>query len=92
MKKECDCIGKLEKLLKEYQSVMKNRHRKNSTAQCVKLSDFMSKLDDLFDIAGRAVNAKNLEDKDAVAFLKAQREKGRPGNLKFVVDTAAFEP
>jgi len=75
------CQTKLEKkVFDEWKLLNKNKGRTYSTTQLSKEADFVSKLDDLFDVAH--VNALTSppvlqEDKD---FLLAQREKGRRGS------------
>jgi len=75
------CPPKLEKVFDEWKLVKKNKGRTNSTTQLSKEADFVSKLDDLFDVAHvNALTSPSVlqEDKD---FLLAQREKGRRGSM-----------
>jgi len=75
------CQTKLEKVFEEWNLLKKNKGRTNSTTQLSKEADFVSKLDDLFDVAHvNALTSPSLlqEDKD---ILLAQREKGRRGSM-----------
>lgn len=76
---EQKCVEKLENLYQEWRNLQKLEHRKSAT-QMEKNAQFISKLDDLFDVAN--ANALDLMsiDEDR-AFLIAQRKKGRPGSL-----------
>lgn len=76
---EQKCVNKLEDLYKEWRNLQKLEYRKSAT-QMEKNTQFLSKLDDLFDVASaNALDLMSIEiDK---AFLIAQRQKGRPGSL-----------
>lgn len=76
---EQKCVTKLEDLYQEWRNLQKSEYRK-SEAQMKKNTQFISKLDDLFDVANANVLdlMSNEEDK---AFLIAQRQKGRTGSL-----------
>jgi len=71
------CISKLEALYQEWRNLQKLSKRTSET-QKNKVSDFIDKLDDLFDISHANVlnMIQNEEDKK---FLLLQRQKGRPG-------------
>ena len=75
IKLERNSVAKLDRLVNEYRSISKNIRNKKSINQAVKEIDFVSKLDDLFDIA-HASEINNLE-KDILDFLSAQRQEGR---------------
>lgn len=74
-----NCQPKLEKLFEQWRLLKKNKNRSTVT-QKRKESEFVSELDNLFDIAH--ANALNMikisQDKE---FLLAQREKGRRGSM-----------
>lgn len=71
------CISKLEALYQQWRDLQKLSKRTSET-QKNKISDFIDKLDDLFDISHANVlnMIQNEEDKK---FLLLQRQKGRPG-------------
>ncbi|KAL4141447.1 hypothetical protein QTP88_004085 [Uroleucon formosanum] len=76
---EQKCVKKLEDLYQEWRNLQKLEHRK-SEIQMHKNAQFISKLDDLFDIAhADALNLISIEEDRA--FLVAQRQKGRLGSL-----------
>ncbi|KAL4126442.1 hypothetical protein QTP88_010664 [Uroleucon formosanum] len=76
---EQKCIKKLEDLYQEWRNLQKLEHRK-SEIQMHKNAQFISKLDDLFDIAhADALNLIYIEEDRA--FLVAQRQKGRLKSL-----------
>ncbi|KAL4098132.1 hypothetical protein QTP88_022794 [Uroleucon formosanum] len=76
---EQKCVKKLEDLYQEWRNLQKLEHRKNEI-QMHKNAQFISKLDDLFDIAhADALNLISIEEDRA--FLVAQRQKGRLGSL-----------
>ncbi|KAL4090628.1 hypothetical protein QTP88_025427 [Uroleucon formosanum] len=76
---EQKCVKKLEDLYQEWRNLQKLEHRK-SEIQMHKNAQFLSKLDDLFDIAhADALNLISIEEDRA--FLVAQRQKGRLGSL-----------
>lgn len=76
---EQKCVKKLEDLYQEWRNLQKLEHRK-SEIQMHKNARFISKLDDLFDIAhADALNLISIEEDRA--FLVAQRQKGRLGSL-----------
>ena len=74
-----NCHTKLEKAFEEWRLLKKNKGRQSETQQS-KEAEFVSRLDDLFDIAH--ANALSMisvaEDRE---FLLAQREKGRRGSM-----------
>jgi hypothetical protein len=74
-----NCHTKLEKAFEEWRLLKKNKGRQSQTQQS-KEAEFVSRLDDLFDIAH--ANALSIisvaEDRE---FLLAQREKGRRGSM-----------
>lgn len=74
-----NCQTKLERTFEEWRLLKKNKGRESVT-QRSREAEFVSRLDDLFDIAH--VNALNMivvaEDRE---FLIAQREKGRRGSM-----------
>ncbi|KAK2708416.1 hypothetical protein QYM36_014133, partial [Artemia franciscana] len=75
MRDHQNCQTKLEQAFEEWRLLKKNKARKSSTQQAREAA-FVSRLEDLFDIAhADALNTMSIqEDKD---FLLAQREKGR---------------
>ncbi|KAL4090485.1 hypothetical protein QTP88_025312 [Uroleucon formosanum] len=78
-KTEQKCVKKLEDLYQKWRNLQKLEHRK-SEIQMHKNAQFISKLDDLFDIAhADALNLISIEEDRA--FLVAQRQKGRLGSL-----------
>ena len=74
-----NCHTKLEQAFEEWRLLKKNKGRQSETQQS-KEAEFVSRLDDLFDIAH--ANALSMisvaEDRE---FLLAQREKGRRGSM-----------
>ncbi|GBO44289.1 hypothetical protein AVEN_247284-1 [Araneus ventricosus] len=74
-----NCQPKLEKLFEQWRLLKKNKNR-NTLTQKSKEGEFISKLNNIFDIAN--ANALNMikisQDKE---FLLAQREKGRRGSM-----------
>ena len=75
-----NCQTKLQQTFEEWRLLKKNKARTSPT-QFAKESAFISRLEDLFDVAhADALNNTSVlqEDKD---FLLAQREKGRRGSL-----------
>lgn len=74
---EHHCISKLEALYQEWRDLQKLSKR-TTEKQKNKVSNFIDKLDDLFDISHANVlnMIQNEEDKK---FLLLQRQKGRPG-------------
>ncbi|KAK2702108.1 hypothetical protein QYM36_019238 [Artemia franciscana] len=77
----------LEQVFEEWRLLKKNKARKSSTQQAREAA-FVSRLEDLFDIAhADALNTMSIqEEKD---FLLAQREKGRRGSMVGVDETLA---
>jgi hypothetical protein len=77
-----DVIKKIERLFDEWKILKKSKSRVTET-QKKNEACFMSKLHDLFDIghADAFTLLKNQEDK---AFLRLQRQKGRPGSMSGV--------
>ncbi|KAK2705764.1 hypothetical protein QYM36_015958 [Artemia franciscana] len=82
-----NCQTKLEQAFEESRLLKKNKARKSSTQQAREAA-FVSRLEDLFDIAhADALNTMSIqEDKD---FFLAQREKGRRGSMVGVDATLA---
>ena len=76
---EQHCMQKLESVFYEWKSLLKHKSRTTEPHK-MKEKEFVSRLDDLFDIAHS--NALSLitisEDRE---FLLRQREKGRPGSI-----------
>ncbi|CAH0396068.1 unnamed protein product [Bemisia tabaci] len=71
----CDCVKKLEALYDTWRNLQKSSHRKSNAA---KETDFVNKLDDLFDISHEnAMDLIKLEEDRK--FLVAQRKPGREG-------------
>lgn len=87
MRDHQNCQTKLEQAFEEWRLLKKNKARKSSTQQAREAA-FVSRLEDLFDIAhADALNTMSIqEDKD---FLLAQREKGRRGSMVGVDETLA---
>ncbi|KAK2706392.1 hypothetical protein QYM36_016436 [Artemia franciscana] len=87
MRDHQNCQTKLEQAFEEWRLLKKNKARKSSTQQAREAA-FVSRLEDLFDIAhADALNTMSIqEDKD---FLLAQREKGRRGSMVSVDETLA---
>ncbi|KAK2719576.1 hypothetical protein QYM36_005147 [Artemia franciscana] len=87
MRDHQNCQTKLEQAFEEWRLLKKNNARKSSTQQAREAA-FVSRLEDLFDIAhADALNTMSIqEDKD---FLLAQREKGRRGSMVGVDETLA---
>ncbi|KAK2708513.1 hypothetical protein QYM36_014199, partial [Artemia franciscana] len=87
MRDHQNCQTKLEQAFEEWRLLKKNKVRKSSTQQAREAA-FVSRLEDLFDIAhADALNTMSIqEDKD---FLLAQREKGRRGSMVGVDETLA---
>ncbi|KAK2721327.1 hypothetical protein QYM36_003567 [Artemia franciscana] len=87
MRDHQNCQTKLEQAFEEWRLLKKNKARKSSTQQAREAA-FVSRLEDLFDIAhADALNMMSIqEDKD---FLLAQREKGRRGSMVGVDETLA---
>jgi len=88
MKDHQNCQTKLEQTFEEWRLLKKNKARK-STTQLERESAFVSRLEDLFDVAHADALTKTSvlqEDKD---FLLAQREKGRRGSMAGVDKTLA---
>ncbi|KAK2725446.1 hypothetical protein QYM36_000064 [Artemia franciscana] len=87
MRDHQNCQTKLEQAFEEWRLLKKNKARKSSTQQAREAA-FVSRLEDLFDIAhADALNTMSIqEDKD---FLLAQREKGRRGSMVGVDETQA---
>ncbi|KAK2702040.1 hypothetical protein QYM36_019351 [Artemia franciscana] len=87
MRDHQNCQTKLEQAFEEWRLLKKNKARKSSTQQATEAA-FVSRLEDLFDIAhADALNTMSIqEDKD---FLLAQREKGRRGSMVGVDETLA---
>ncbi|KAK2727011.1 hypothetical protein QYM36_007756 [Artemia franciscana] len=87
MRDHQNCQTKLEQAFEEWRLLKKNKARKSSTQQAREAA-FVSRLEDLFDIAhADALNTMSIqEDKD---FLLAQREKGRRGSMVGVDETPA---
>ncbi|KAK2717035.1 hypothetical protein QYM36_007247 [Artemia franciscana] len=85
MRDHQNCQTKLEQAFEEWRLLKKNKARKSSTLQAREAA-FVSRLEDLFDIAhADALNTMSIqEDKD---FLLAQREKGRRGSMVGVDET-----
>lgn len=85
-----NALVKVEKLHGEWHSLQKGSHRKSKSHEEKELA-FKSKLEDLFDIA--AADALSLlTNPEDIAFLKLQREKGRPGCMAGVdLKTARIE-
>lgn len=78
-KTEQKCVTKLEELYQEWRNLQKSEYRKSAT-QMEKNTQFVSKLDDLFDVSN--ANALDLmSNEEDRAFLIAQRQKGRTGSL-----------
>ena len=85
-----NCQTKLEQTFEEWRLLKKNKGRQSVTQQS-REAEFISRLDDLFDIAhANALSMMTVvEDKE---FLLAQREKGRRGSMAGVdVKLAAKE-
>ncbi|KAK2716028.1 hypothetical protein QYM36_010560, partial [Artemia franciscana] len=87
MRDHQNCQTKLEQAFEEWRLLKKNKARKSSTQQAREAA-FVSRLEDLFDIAhADALNTMSIqEDKD---LLLAQREKGRRGSMVGVDETLA---
>ncbi|KAK2727043.1 hypothetical protein QYM36_007784 [Artemia franciscana] len=87
MRDHQNCQTKLEQAFEEWRLLKKNKARKSSTQQAREAA-FVSRLEDLFDIAhADALKTMSIqEDKD---FLLAQREKGRRGSMVGVDETLA---
>ena len=80
MRDHQNCQTKLEQTFKDWRLLKKNKARISPT-QLARESAFVSRLDDLFDVAHADALTNTsvlLEDKD---FLLAQREKGRRGSM-----------
>lgn len=76
---EQKCVKKLEDLYQGWRNLQKLEHRKSATQE-EKNTQFVSKLEDLFDIANaNALDLMSIEEDRA--FLIAQRQKGRCGPL-----------
>ena len=73
------CQTKLEKVFDEWKLLKKNKGRTNSTTQLSKEADFVSKLDDLFDVAHVNVLTSPFVLQEYKDFLLAQHEKGKRG-------------
>ncbi|GBN78157.1 hypothetical protein AVEN_265941-1 [Araneus ventricosus] len=73
-----NCRRKLEKLFEQWRLLKKNKNS-SSLTQKSKEREFVSKLNNIFDIAHAILNMiKISQDKE---FLLAQREKGRRGSM-----------
>lgn len=71
------CISKLEALYQQWRDLQKLSKR-TSEKQKNRVSEFVDKLDDLFDISH--ANALNMiQNEEDRKFLLLQRQKGRPG-------------
>ena len=89
MRPKQHCVIKLKKAFKEWQLLKKNKAR-NSPTQRAKELAFVSKLEDLFDVAHAGVlTNKSVLQKDK-NFLIAQRKKGRCGSMIGVDKTLAI--
>lgn len=77
-----DSIKKLEQLFADWKSIKKNKSRHSKT-QHAKESEFLTTIEELFDIAhANAVELiSHTEDK---LFMESQRQKGRPGCMSGV--------
>lgn len=79
IKAEQHCISKLQKYYYEWRDLQKLQHRKTETQQ-KKNEQFISTLNDLFDIAqADALNIMKIEEDRS--FLISQRQKNRPGSM-----------
>lgn len=83
-----NCIPKLETMYQEWRQLQKHAGR-SSEAQKKKEANFISKLEDLFDIAhANALNMISIEEDKQ--FLINQRKKGRPGSM-YGIDLEEFQ-
>lgn len=77
IKAEQHCINKLESVFYEWKGLQKHKERLGE-AQKRHEQEFVSRLDDLFDIAHQDALSL-IQDPEDKAFLHKQRERGRPG-------------
>lgn len=73
------CIDKLEGFFAEWKGLQKHKHR-NTYGHKMKENAFITRLDDLFDIAHSDALTLITIPEDR-AFLLSQRTKGRPGSI-----------
>lgn len=80
IKAEQHCISKLQKYYYEWRDLQKLQHRKTEAEQKKIYLQFISTLNDLFDIAqADALNIMKIEEDRS--FLISQRQKNRPGSM-----------
>lgn len=88
--KETHAISKMEKLVRQYKTILKYGSRKgNCVSVQVKEIDFQCMLDDLFDIAHQK-HVDVLKNVAATTLLSLHRENGRKGCLNTIIDTGTW--